>query len=74
MGRKAVTVSLPDDLVREVGGYCRTRETTLSEMTREALREYLYRQKLQEARRAFTLHLEKLGIRSEEELIRRLED
>ena len=74
MGRKAVTVSLPEDLVKETNGFCKKRRTTLSEVTRESLREYLYRQRLEEARRDFTLHAEKLGIRTEEELIRRLEE
>lgn len=74
MGRKAVTVSLPEDLVKEANGFCRRREMSLSEVTRESLRDYLYRQKMEEARRWFGLHVQKLGIHSEEELVRRLED
>ena len=74
MGRKAVTVSLPEDLVKKANGFCRKREMSLSEVTRESLRDYLYRQELEEARRWFGVHVEKLGIRSEEELVRRLEE
>ena len=74
MGRKAVTVSLPEDLVKKANGFCRKREISLSEVTRQSLRDYLYRQELDEARRWFTSHLAKLGICSEEEIVRRIED
>ncbi len=73
MGRKPVTVSLPENLVKETSRFCRAHSLTLSEMTREALSEYLYKQELDQARRDFTKHVQKLGIFSEQELIRKIQ-
>ena len=71
--RQPVTVSLPKKLVSEAGKFCREHSITISEITREALREYLYQKQLEDARKMFTLKVEGLGISSEAELIRRLE-
>lgn len=72
MSRKPVTVSLPEELVKETARFCRKRSVTLSEITRDAIREYMYRQTMEEARRTFTSHLHKRGIFTEQNLIRHL--
>ncbi len=72
MARKPVTVSLPEKLVKATSRFCREHSVTVSEMTREALSEYLYKQELEQARRNFTVHVEKLGISSEQDLLRRI--
>ncbi len=72
MARKPVTVSLPEDLARETGRFCRARSLTLSEVAREALRDYLYKQEMTEARRRFTAHAQKHGIFTEHALLQHL--
>lgn len=72
MTRKAATISLPEDLAQETGRFCRTHSVSLSEVAREALRDYLYRQDLAEARRQFTLHIQKQGIQTEQSLLKKL--
>jgi metal-responsive CopG/Arc/MetJ family transcriptional regulator len=73
MPRKPVTVSLPAELVREAGTYCRKRSVTMSEIVRDAMRDYLHRQRLETLRRDFTEHLQKQGVLTEQELVRRLQ-
>lgn len=46
----------------------------MSEMMRDAVRDYLYRKEMENARRQFTKHVQKLGISSEEELLKAVED
>ena len=70
MGRKPVTVSLPAELVKETALYCKKRSVTLSEITRDAIRTYLYQQEMRQARSAFTAHLHKRGLHSEQTLLR----
>jgi len=74
MGRKPVTVSLPEELVKKTALFCKKRSVTLSEITRDAIRDYLYKQEMEQARKAFTTHLHKSGILSERALIRTLGD
>lgn len=70
MSRKPITVSLPEDLVRDTNRFCKKHALTVSEITRQALRNYLYKEELKEARKNFTLHVQKLGIGSEEDLLK----
>jgi metal-responsive CopG/Arc/MetJ family transcriptional regulator len=72
MARKPVTVSLPEDLARETGHFCRAHSVTLSEVAREALRDYLFKQELAEARRRFTTHAQKFGLLTEQALLKKL--
>ena len=72
MSRKPITISLPEELVRETNRFCKMHALTVSEITREALRNYLYKEELEEARKNFTLHAQKIGVRSEEDLIKRI--
>jgi hypothetical protein len=72
MSRQPVTVSLPEILVKQTTRFCKKHSVTLSEITREAIAEYLHRQTLDEARRAFTAHVQKRGLFSEKDLLRRL--
>lgn len=72
MGRKPVTVSLPEELVRETNRFCRKRSVTLSEIARAALQEYLYHQEMAQARKSFTSHAQKRGIDSETALLKSL--
>ena len=74
MARKPVTVSLPEELVKETARFCRARSVSLSEIAREALRDYLYRQELEQVRKAFTTHVQKRGISSEKALLKALDD
>ena len=73
MNRKPITISLPDELVRETNRFCKKHALTVSEIAREALRNYLYKEELEEARKSFTLHAQKIGIRSEDDLIKRIQ-
>ncbi len=70
MSRKPITVSLPEDLVKETNRFCKKHALTVSEITREALRNYLYKEELEDVRKSFTLHVQKLGIASEAELVK----
>jgi metal-responsive CopG/Arc/MetJ family transcriptional regulator len=74
MARKPVTVSLPDGLVRDANRFCRKRAVTLSEVTRDAIREYLVRKELDQVREGVSRRLQRSGILSEKELLKRLED
>jgi metal-responsive CopG/Arc/MetJ family transcriptional regulator len=74
MARRAVTISLPADLVRETGAFCKKESLTLSEMARDALRDYLYSRKMQNARKAFSAHLRKRGLFTEQNLLKTLRD
>ena len=72
MPRKPVTISLPEDLTRRTGRYCRAHSLTLSEVAREALGDYLFRQEMAAARRRFTARLQRQGVLSEKELLKKL--
>jgi metal-responsive CopG/Arc/MetJ family transcriptional regulator len=74
MARKPVTISLPDDLVQETNRFCRRTSVTVSEVAREALRDYLYRKDMDHARRDFTARLRGMGIASEKGLLKKLSD
>ena len=71
--RSVTSVSLPGDLVRAVSRFVKKRGMSVSEVAREAIRDYLYRQELEEARREFTAHVRRKGIFSEEELVKSIE-
>lgn len=72
MTRKPATISLPEDLARETGRFCRAHSVTLSHVAREALHDYLYKQELASARRRFTSHAHKQGLLTEQDLLRKL--
>lgn len=72
--RNIVSVSLPENVTQEAKKYCKKQTVTMSEMVRDAVSEYLYRKEIENARRKFTLHVQKLGISSEEELLKAVED
>jgi len=74
MARRAVTISLPADLFRETGAFCKKWSLTLSEISRDALRDYLYKRAMQGARKTFSAHLRKRGIFTEQDLIKTLRD
>jgi metal-responsive CopG/Arc/MetJ family transcriptional regulator len=74
MNRKPVTVSLPQELVNTAGQFCRRRSRTLSEVVRDAMKDYLLRENWEEARHRFTVHIQRKGLSSEQDLISRLED
>ncbi len=71
--RNVTSVSLPPDLVKAVGRFGRQKGVSVSEIARDALRDYLYWQELEEARRHFTAHVQKRGIASELDLVRTLD-
>lgn len=73
MPRKPVTVSLPEEMVSAAGQFCKRRACTLSEVVRNAMKDYLFREEMEEARHAFTLRVQQEGIFSERDLIDRLE-
>ena len=72
--RQPITVSLPKELVLKTSRFCKQHSLTLSEVAREALRSFLYHEQMEEARRRFTLHVERQGISSEEDLNKKLRD
>ena len=74
MARKAVTISLPAELVRETSLFCKKWSVTLSEISREAIRDYLYNRSMQSARKTFSAHLHKRGIFTEQDLLKTLND
>jgi hypothetical protein len=74
MARRAVTISLPPDLVRETSAFCKKWSLTLSEISRDAIREYLYNRTMQGARKTFSAHLRKRGIFTEQDLLKTLQD
>ena len=73
MARKPVTVSLPSELLQEDRRFCRRRSITMSEVARDAMRDFFFRQRFEEASRHFTAHVRKMGISSEERLIKALQ-
>jgi len=74
MARQAVTVSLPSDLVKDAGAFCKRLSLTISEVTRDALREYLLKREMDQARKVFSARLYKQKIFSEKDLLKNLED
>jgi len=74
MARQAITVSLPADLVKETGKFCQRLSLTISEVTRDALRDYLMKREMDQARRTFSARLHKKKIFSEEALLKTLKD
>ena len=71
--RKAVTLSLPPELYAKSEKYCKKRSVKISEMAREAIRNYLFKMELDEIRRSFTAHLNKRGIFTEQDLMKAVE-
>jgi len=73
MARQVVTVSLPADLMKEAGSFCRRLSLTISEVTRDALRDYLAKREMEGARKAFSARLYKKKIFTESDLLKALE-
>lgn len=71
--RKAVTLSLPWELYAKSAKYCKKSSVKMSEMAREAIRDYLFKRELEEIRKTFTAHLNKRGIFTERDLMKALE-
>jgi|GEM_PF-3264230 len=72
MARKPVTISLPEDLAKETGRFCRNHSVTLSEIAREAFRDYLDRREMTDIRRRFTILAQKQGLLTEQSLLKKL--
>jgi metal-responsive CopG/Arc/MetJ family transcriptional regulator len=73
MSRVPITISLPSDLAKETSRFCKIHSLTVSEVARKAFHDYLYKEELDQTRKRFTLHVRKLGIKSERELIESLQ-
>ena len=72
MSRITVTVNLPEELVKKTALFCKKHSVKLSEIIRDAIRDYLHKQEMAQARTQFTAHLQKRGILSERSLLRTL--
>lgn len=70
--RKAVTVSLPEDIYREAGAFCKSSGAKISEIVRDAVRDFLFKRRMEDSRRKFTAYVRRKGIYTEEDLLKRL--
>lgn len=70
---KPITVSLPADLLREAERVAKEETRTRSELIRDALRQYLTSRRWQRLRQWGTESFERLGLRTESDLLRLIE-
>ena len=70
---KPITVSLPADLLRETERVAKEETRTRSELIRDALRQYLASRRWQRLRQWGTESAERLGLRTESDLLRLIE-
>lgn len=70
---KPITVSLPTDLLQEAQRAAREDSRSRSELIRDALRQYLASRRWQRLRRWGAETAERLGLRTEEDLQRLLD-
>jgi CopG family transcriptional regulator/antitoxin EndoAI len=71
---KPITISLPTDLLREAQRVAREEARTRSELIRDALRQYLASRRWQRLRKWGAETAERLGLKSEADLQRLLDD
>lgn len=71
---KPITVSLPDDLLLEAQRVARQEARSRSELIRDALRQYLASRRWQRLRQWGAETAERLGLRSEADLERLLDE
>jgi CopG family transcriptional regulator/antitoxin EndoAI len=71
---KPITISLPTDLLREMQRVAREEARTRSELIRDALRQYLASRRWQRLRKWGAETAERLGLKSEADLQRLLDD
>jgi CopG family transcriptional regulator/antitoxin EndoAI len=71
---KPITISLPTDLLRETQRVAREEARTRSELIRDALRQYLASRRWQRLRQWGAETAERLGLKSEADLQRLLDD
>lgn len=70
---KPITVSLPDNLLRETQRVAREESRTRSELIRDALRQYLASRRWQRLRQWGAETAERLGLKTEADLQRMLD-
>lgn len=68
--RESISISLPDDLKKELDSYTETQGVSRSDMVREALRDYLFAQKFRALRRELIPYAQAQGIYTDEEVFR----
>jgi CopG family transcriptional regulator/antitoxin EndoAI len=71
---KPITISLPEDLLREAQRAAKEEARTRSELIRDALRQYLASRRWQRLRQWGAETAERLGLKSEADLQRLLDD
>lgn len=71
---RPITVSLPEDLLLEAQGVARQEARSRSELIRDALRQYLASRRWQRLRQWGAETAERLGLRSEADLERLLDE
>lgn len=71
---RPITVSLPEDLLSEVRAVAREEARSRSELIRDALRQYLASRRWQRLRQWGAEVAERLGLRSEADLERLLDE
>lgn len=71
---KPITVSLPGDLLREIQRVAKEESRTRSELIRDALHQYLASRRWQRLRQWGARTAERLGLKSEADLQRLLDE
>ncbi len=65
---KVMSLSLPREMAEEIEERARKEGKMKSEFLREAIRQYLEREKWQELQKEFSLRAQTLGINTEEDI------
>ncbi|HEX5757562.1 MAG TPA: ribbon-helix-helix domain-containing protein [Thermoanaerobaculia bacterium] len=68
--RKCISISLPEDTKEELDRFMEARGITRSDAVREALADYLFRQKLQTLRARLLPYAEVQGVFTDEDVFR----
>lgn len=70
---KPITISLPDDLLRETERVAKEETRTRSDLIRDALQQYLASRRWQRLRQWGAESAERLGLKTESDLLRLIE-
>jgi len=68
--RESISVSLPEDLKRELDTFTQAEGISRSDLIREAVREYLFARKLRALRRRLMPYAEAQGVYTDEDVFR----
>lgn len=65
---EVLSVSLPKQLKKDVIKYARSRDLSVSQLTKEVLQNYILRNDLERIQKSFAPVFKKLGIKSDEDV------